>query len=244
MPPGPLPFEILLHDDHLLVVNKPAGIAVEGERTPGVRTLRQLLQEKLGYLPRLVHNLDKGTSGVLLFARTLEAQRSLCHAFFLRRVRKVYQAVVIGVPPRDEDLIDLPLAEDPLRQERMITDRHGKPSQTRFRILEKFSGYSLLELMPITGRTHQIRVHLAAVGHPLAVDPYYGETEGVFLSSLKSGYKFKAGVKERPLIDRLTLHAFSATFRHPFSKQEVTFSCPLPDDFNLLLDKLRKYKRC
>jgi 23S rRNA pseudouridine955/2504/2580 synthase/23S rRNA pseudouridine1911/1915/1917 synthase len=197
---------------------------------------------------RVVHRLDKDTSGALLFAKTLEAQRHLSHQFQNNRVEKEYLAIVAGRTSENEGEIDAPLAPHPADKLRMAVVKHrGRPARTLWRVEQRFRDYALLRCFPKTGKTHQIRVHLAHVGLPLAVDPLYNRprpaaTPGLLLSDFKRDYRTKPGTDERPLIDRLTLHAEKLNFDHP-GKGRIGIVAPLPRDFAAAIKMLTKYAR-
>lgn len=247
-------FEVLYEDEHLVAVNKPAGIPVEPSRW-GEHPLhlsgallewaqRRQQEGPLEKRPRGLHRLDLGTSGVVLYALSLEAERYYRGLFESRLVEKTYHALVLG-EVHAGGVIDEPIAEDQSRGSRggrMCIDKHGKPSMTEYEPLERFRGYSLVECRPKTGRTHQIRVHMASIGHPLAVDTTYGGGESMLLSHLKSGYRPKHGRPEKPLMDRLTLHA-QAVRMVPFGGgEDLEISAPHPKDMTVILTKLRKFR--
>ncbi len=245
--------EILFEDDHLLAVNKPAGLATIPGRDESDSVLERLAaQVKLPHTgtidPRLrvVHRLDKDTTGVLLFAKHVEAQRHLSHQFQNNRVEKEYLAITAGRPPEPEGEIDAPLGPHPSRRERMsVLKKGGRPARTAWKVEEKFRQHALLRVFPKTGKTHQIRVHLKHVGLPLAVDPLYhpapaGKPAGVFLSHFKRDYRPTRGEDERPLIARLTLHAEKLTFTHP-NGQLMTVTCPVPKDFRATIAQLARH---
>jgi RluA family pseudouridine synthase len=256
---------LLYEDDDVAVVFKPAGLAVEPERwsrdkaslagallalarrrgedvRAGSRGTGGSIEERF----RAVHRLDKDTSGCLLVAKNLDAERTLRGAFEKGTVEKRYLALVEGEYPLsngEEDTIDLPLGPDLRRSGRMIVDEpDGKAARTIIRVVERFRGYSLLACHPITGRTHQIRVHLSAHGFPLAVDSVYGRRDAFLLSEIKNGYKPKLGKPERPLISRLTLHAESLAFSQPSSCERVQVRAPLPKDLENTLRQFRKVR--
>ena len=235
-------FDILHLDDDVVVIAKPAGMpSVPGRNTPpsAVELLTQHLERVGGRAPRVVHRIDRGASGVLLFARTLGAQRGLVHQFMERRIDKLYVAVVSGYVIEDGE-VDLPLYFNSRRQRAEVNHSKGKPSVTRYHITQRLAGHTVLECRPLTGRMHQIRVHLAAIGHPLGVDPAYGGRESILLSEFKSGYRLNRTGQERPLIDRLTLHAAGITFEHPISGLSITCEAPLPKDLRATIAQLAR----
>lgn len=239
--PSQLP--LLYEDAEVLVVDKPAGVPVVQERIRSRETVLDLLPERLnvhpvtGERPKVVHRLDKHTSGVLLIGRSRAAKQALCRAFLERTVEKDYIAWVRGVVREREGTIDLAIGKDHKHALRMVIDeKHGKPSLTHFRVEQTFDGYTRLRVFPVTGRTHQIRVHLAALGFPILGDPLYGGTAQVLLSDLKLDYRPKKGVTEKPVLDRPALHCATITFVSPATSKPVAISAPLPADL-LLLDK-------
>ena len=242
-PPKP-PAPVVLHaDEHVLIVDKPAGVlSVHGR---GDHPLLSDLMKSLRLIPpdepfRIVHRLDLECSGVIAFARTLPAQQHLTRAFETRAVEKVYLALVRGYVGSDEGEVDLPLLADDGGSKATVNQKRGKPAVTRYLILERMAGHTLLECRPLTGRLHQIRAHMAAIGHPLAVDALYGGLSELKLSEFKSGYKQSSRHEERPLIGRLTLHAAKLAFDHPAGTGRCEFESPLPRDFRAALNQLRR----
>ncbi|NLX14372.1 MAG: RluA family pseudouridine synthase [Phycisphaerales bacterium] len=233
---------ILLEDEQLLVVNKPAGLLTVPGRQGG-HSLREAVAYTLGITQKLflVHRLDAGTSGVLLLAKTPEAQRHLAQQFQNRLVQKEYLAIVRGSPEEDSGLIVAPIAPHPRIPAKMIvSEKKGRPSQTKWQIVDRFQGISLVRCRPLTGRQHQIRVHLALIEMPLLVDPLYGNAEAFYLSQLKVGYKPSNRHEERPLLARLSLHADALNFTHPRTNHPVRVEAPLPKDLHATLTQLRK----
>jgi RluA family pseudouridine synthase len=175
----------------------------------------------------IVHRLDKETSGVLLLARTAEAHRALNTQFEQHQVTKIYHALAMGEPAWEQTMAELPLRPNGDRRHRTVVDlRHGKPALTHLRILQRFPGCALLEARPETGRTHQIRAHLAALGFPLAGDALYGtriDREGTLR-----------------LLPRPALHAWSLMLIHPGNRNLLTCTAPYPADFSSLLEALQK----
>jgi tRNA pseudouridine32 synthase/23S rRNA pseudouridine746 synthase len=213
---------VLWSDEAMLAVNKPAGLpTLPDGYDPAAPHLIKVLQPVFGRL-WIVHRLDRNTSGVIVLARTAEAHRALNMQFDGRQVAKVYHALVDGVPAWDAQTVDLPLRVDGDRRHRTVIDRHrGKPAVTHFRVLERFAGRALVEARPETGRTHQIRAHLAALGHPLVADLLYGG----------------AGAE---IIDRPALHAWSLIIAHPATGAPLHFEAPYPEDFVAALGLLRE----
>lgn len=251
---------ILYEDDHVLVVDKPAGLATEPERWARSNAslagaLLELSRVPDGaeddplptgsFRPRIVHRIDKDTSGALVVAKDLDAERVLRGAFESGGIDKAYLALVEGEHPLGEgesEVIDRPLASDERKSGRMrAVTKGGKASRTRISVAERFRGFTLLRCEPLTGRTHQIRVHLSDMGFPLVVDRFYGRRDAFFLSEFKSSYRPKKGQQERPLIGRLTLHAWRLGFDSP-SGERVDVEAPIPGDFTRALKQLRKVR--
>lgn len=241
-PPKPLQPELLYIDEDLIVVDKPPGI-VSAPGQGGETAVEDLLRGR-GPVPadapfRIVQRLDKDTSGVIVYARTLDAQRRLTEQFENRLVEKTYVALVCGHVAEDGE-IDAAIEVDKRAHEVRISPRRGKPSRTRYHVLERLPGNTLLECRPLTGRTHQIRVHLASIGHPLSVDPTYGGGECLLLSHYKRKYRSNRSGEEKPLISRLTLHAQRLAFNHPRTGERVVFEAPLPKDLRAAINQLRR----
>jgi 23S rRNA pseudouridine955/2504/2580 synthase/23S rRNA pseudouridine1911/1915/1917 synthase len=237
--------DLLLNTDDFVAVMKPAHLAT----IPGRGEVDSVLEQLAAQLnlpwtgpqdPRLrvVHRLDKDTSGVLLFAKHIDAQRHVSHQFQNNTVRKEYLAVVIGKVAGDRGEIDAPLAVHPTDKKRMCVTKHGRRAITTWQVEERFRIATLLRCFPRTGKTHQIRIHLQHLGHPLLIDPLYGSREPVYLSKIKRGYRTSER-EERPLIARLTLHAHRLTFT-PITGEPLTIEAEAPKDLRSLLNQLRK----
>ena len=234
---------IIYEDAALLAFDKPSGLLVAPDRWDRTReNLMALVHARRGTNVANVHRLDADTSGVLLCAKTKFALDFLSGQFQAKAAEKTYHALVVGTAVPDEFSVELALADDEHRPGLMRAARKGgKSSATRFRVLERFRGFAWLECRPLTGRTHQIRVHLAVRGHPILNDSFYGNDTALLLSHLKRGYKGRA--TERPLLGRLALHASELTVTHPESRSRVTLCAPLPREFLVALKYLRRYAR-
>jgi 23S rRNA pseudouridine1911/1915/1917 synthase len=253
MPRDAHTLSILLDTPDLVAVNKPAGLATipgRGEIDSVLEALgRQLNLPSSGTTdPRLrvVHRLDKDTSGALLFAKHLPAQRHLSHQFQNNTIEKEYIALVVGRQDTPEGDVNQPLAVHPTDKKRMAIAKHGgRPARTLWRAEQIFRGYSLIRAFPQTGKTHQIRVHLKHAGLPLAIDPLYnpappGRPTGIFLSSFKRDYRPTRGQDERPLISRLTLHAEKLRITD-LAGQRVEIVAPLPKDLSATINQLSRH---
>ena len=212
---------VIYCDEDVLIVSKPAGIGV----TPygwdvGQPCLHYILREKFPGL-MIVHRLDKDTSGVMVFARHPDAHRFLSHQFEKHEVEKTYNALVVGLPHWHETIAKHRLRVDVGKKHRTTVDHtHGLNAETHLKVIETFEGYALVDAKPKTGRTHQIRVHLYAKGHPIVGDPLYGEGNAL-------------------LIDRVALHATEIAFTHPRTGQMVRFVCPLAADITKAIAKIK-----
>jgi 23S rRNA pseudouridine1911/1915/1917 synthase len=200
----------------------------------------------------LVHRLDKETSGVMMLAKNTAAQRKFTGYFAKGVIKKMYLALVSGAVTSEEGIIDAPIGNDRKDPRRMCIDfsRRGRKAVTNWRLLADFGGVALLAVSPITGRTHQIRVHLPSAGMPLTIDSLYGNREGLMLSSFKADYHLGKWQEEKPLIDRLTLHAYSllvprssllANQKPETSNQQQVFVAKLDKKFTATLKMLAKH---
>lgn len=228
--PEPIALDVLYEDAELIIVNKPAGLLVHPSRTEKSGTLTNalayhFLQTSGAPLrPGLLHRLDRDTSGVVAIAKTDRAHRIIAKAFRLRRVAKRYLALVNGLVADDAGEIDAPIGRDATGWPRWQVMSDGRPAQTRYTVRQRFAAHTLLELEPLTGRTHQLRLHCAALGHPIAGDRVYGikpeDDAGQLVCSSQ------------------LLHAHRLAFRHPSTGQEMTFIAPLPPAMIEALEKL------
>lgn len=233
---------ILWRDDDYVVVDKPAGILTIPDRfDKEAPNLYVLLKKCFGTI-YVVDRLDLGASGVISFARNSQAHRALSLQFERHDVEKIYRALVRGQVEDESGEVRLPIAARKGGEGRMVVDkRRGKEAITRFKVLQRFRDYTLLSITLLTGKTHQIRVHCRASGHPLAIDPLYGSQHPIFLSSIKPRYVPKPEEEEKPLISRLTLHADSLAFNHFRSQARVRVEAPEPRDFRAVITQLKKW---
>jgi 23S rRNA pseudouridine1911/1915/1917 synthase len=238
-------YQLLYEDEQLLLVAKPSGLlSIPDRHQPDIPSLQQLLATAYGRI-WTVHRLDRETSGVICFARTEEAHRSLSLQFEKRTAGKYYLALVDGRLVDDTGSIALPIGPHPRQEGKMaIISRGGKSALTDYRVLDRYKAFSWVEARLHTGRTHQVRVHFQAIGHALAVDPLYGKRSELFLSEIK-GKKFQLGKyeEERPLLQRTALHASRLIVAHPLTGQPVAGEAPLPKDLRAVLSQLDKWGR-
>jgi RluA family pseudouridine synthase len=204
--------------------------------------LVELVHEHISPEAFNAHRIDADTSGVVLFAKNKPAMRMIADLFGKGLVRKTYLAIVNDTPPEESMIIKANLTQNPERLGTMkIIPKGGMKARTQVRLLKKWRRYSLLEVNPITGKTHQIRAHLAHIGCPIIADRIYGRDSGLFLSSIKKDYRFKWSCHEKPLIGRLALHAVEISFKHPATGKPVKIEAPLPKDFTIAVKYLEKY---
>ena len=248
--PEEIPLEILFEDEDLVVVNKPPGMVVHPARGHWSGTLASALQFHFGpslsssggpLRPGIVHRLDRDTSGAILVARHDQAHGRLAMQFQARSIEKEYFAIVVGTPEMDSDIIDRSIAVHPQHREKMTTvrdDDEGRSAQTFYRVAERFRGFAAVQAMPKTGRTHQIRVHLAHIGLPVLCDRAYGHRAALTRGEL-SGDAGDTTV----LLARQALHARRLRFAHPRSGELLEIEAPLPADMQAVLGELRKYRK-
>ncbi len=236
-PEVPRHFEILAEDQTFMAIDKPAGLPMHTSAKFYRNTLTAVLRERFPNEPmQICHRLDRETSGVLLVARTAQAASQLKQAFALRRVQKTYVALVHGCPEPQTGVIDQPmkLLDTPTHL-MMGVSGDGLPARTRYHVLQQLGAYSLVQAEPETGRQHQIRVHLAFLGHPIVGDKLYRASEADFMAYCDNGLSEELLLKFDGL-PRHALHAQSLTFPHPVTGQAITVQSPLPSD---LIDFMR-----
>lgn len=237
-----LHIELLYEDADLVVINKPAGLLVIPDRfNPELSSLNKLLEAKLGQQIWVVHRLDRDTSGAICFAKTEQAHRYLSKLFEEHNVGKYYVGLVIGRVVPAEGRIDKPITEHPAKNGKMVTAKKGKASITDYKVLEEWPLYSYVQFQIHTGRTHQIRVHMQSIGHPIVCDPLYGDGKPFFLSNIKKKYRLSDNEEaERPLLNRLALHSS----RLEFKKEDgtvVSVEAPVPKDIAACIKQLNKW---
>ncbi|MBX5484834.1 MAG: RluA family pseudouridine synthase [Myxococcaceae bacterium] len=244
-PETPTTLTELYLDDHILVVDKPAGLPMHPTARYHRGTLVTLLKVRYGedFRADPAHRLDRETSGIIVCGRTLEACQRLMRSFMGGEVHKEYLAVVEGAPPEDEFEVDAPIAEgtDAVRIAVRIDRVVGKPSRTRFRVLQRFERdgepFALVRAYPMTGRQHQIRIHLREAGYPIVGDKMYGPDMGYFDRFSRKCLEPEAWVRLR--LPRQALHAAALRLPHPHTGQEMRFEAPLPEDLQAFLDGRR-----
>lgn len=226
----PIPLKVVYEDPHLLIVDKPAGLVVHpGPGHPSGTLVNALLARSISlssvagaFKPGIVHRLDKDTSGLLVVAKEDLTHRELSRQFSKSEVHRVYLALVQGIVQQDEGTIDAPIGRHPIKRQQMaVRFGAGRPATTRYRVLKRLSGATYLELTPQTGRTHQLRVHLKHMGHPILGDARYG---------LRRGFH------------RQALHAHRLGFQHPTLKRRMEFISPWPKDLTGALAVLKNMR--
>lgn len=244
--PEDIPLDIIYEDDDLIILNKQADMIVHPARGNTHGTLVNALafysdelSSGLGeFRPGVVHRLDRNTTGVMVVTKNDVAQWKVAKQFENRQIKKEYLAIVHGTPELTADKISAPLGVHPkVREKYAIRPEVGREAVTFYEVLEQFRGFSLLKLKPRTGRTHQIRVHLSYIKHPIVGDDMYGG-KLVYLWQLKDAQQSV----EQPVIDRCALHASRIEFKHPTTEEIITFEAPLPKDMQNLLEMLREYR--
>ena len=233
-------FSVVYADPDLVVFDKKSGLLVAADRYDETATrLDTLAAEQFGRI-LAVHRIDKDTSGLVIYARTPESHRGLSLQFQMREVEKIYQALICGRLPRDEVVVNAPLAADGDGRHRTVVNiRQGKEAHTVLRQTAIFGNYAWIEARITTGRTHQIRAHLAHLGVNIVADPLYGDGKPLLLSRLKRSYRGDP-FDERPLIARLALHAGHLALRHPVLEGALTFDAPLHRDMAAAKKQLEK----
>jgi len=246
--PQDIPLRILYEDEAILILDKQAGLPIHPGPGRSRGTLVNGLVHHFDQLslvagesrPGIVHRLDKDTTGVLVVAKTDRDHSLISQQFERREVEKEYVAIVYGVVPFDSDYINHPIARSRFNREKMAVDPvHGKPSSTFYVVAERYDRFSVVRAHPRSGRTHQIRVHLTSIGHPIVADASYARRTNLSMSEIAP----QLPELDRVLIHRQALHAHKLTFRHPRTDERVTFMAEIPDDMATVLEALRRYGR-
>jgi len=247
--PEPMPLDILYEDDHILAINKPTGIICHPARSTQTGTLANGLAhyaESLShgddpFRPGIVHRLDKNTTGVMLVAKTDEAHWRLSLQFERRLIHKTYLGVVEGEPELDADVINAPLAaHERIKDKYIVPGLRRRPelfkeAVTEYEVAERFRGFALMHLHPKTGRTHQLRVHMSYIGHPMLGDTFYG-------GHLFSERDLTGAGSDEPIIAYQALHAYRIRFRHPISEEMMEIEAPPNARLRHIIDVLRKHR--
>jgi 23S rRNA pseudouridine955/2504/2580 synthase/23S rRNA pseudouridine1911/1915/1917 synthase len=232
---------ITFETDDFIVLNKPSGLLSIPDREGKEVSLKKLLQERYERI-FTVHRLDKDTSGLIVFAKNEAAHKHLSLQFEERQTEKIYLGLVIGSPVIAKGSIDSPIAEHPVKKGTMVINRKGKEALTDYEVLKSFGIYSWVKFRIHTGRTHQIRVHMKDLGHPIVADEVYGDGKPVLLSSFKSKFKLsKNEEEERPILPRLALHAWQLKI-NDLAGKTAEFEAPVPKDLRATLQQLEKRK--
>jgi 23S rRNA pseudouridine1911/1915/1917 synthase len=254
--PEDLPIDVIYEDEFLTVVNKPPGMVTHPARGNWRGTLVNALQYHFDALstlagesrPGIVHRLDRDTTGLVVVAKDDQTHRKLALQFERREVHKEYLALVSGVPQRHSDYIEQPIGFHPTSREKMAIrpfSSGGKEAVTFYEVAERFAGFAMLRCQPRTGRTHQIRVHLTHIGHPILADKLYSGRDRITLADLIGTSERSvnsAGQSDETLIDRQALHAHVLRFAHPMTAIHLDLLAPLPADFARTVAALRLYR--
>ncbi|MFM1794336.1 MAG: hypothetical protein RL642_721 [Bacteroidota bacterium] len=235
--------EIVFVNDDLVAVNKPSGwLSIPDRHDADLVSVKTWLEAK-GDKVFIIHRIDKDTSGLIVFAKNAEAHKYYNTLFQNRSLEKTYFGISSGLFNHEQGVCDQPIEEHPAIAGKMRVGRKGKSALTHYNVVEQFKGYALMRFVIETGRTHQIRVHMQNIGHPLACDPLYGSGDPIKLSTFKKKFNLsKKDEEERPLLNRLALHAFSLSFEDQ-KGNAVTLEAPLPKDMDACLKQMRKWAK-
>ena len=233
--------EIIYEDDQLIAFNKPSGLLSIPDRfNAEIPNLYRMAQARYEHIIP-VHRLDKDTSGIICFAKNEESHKYLSQLFESRTVEKYYTALVNGRMITPSGSIEMPITENMAKRGTMIVHKRGKAAHTDYETLKEWQGYTLLRIRIHTGRTHQIRVHMQYIGHPVVADPIYSNGKGLYISSLKKNFKNADPLgEEKPILNRLALHASELRFEGMDGKA-ILIEAPLPKDMNASVKQLDKW---
>lgn len=231
--------QIIFQNEDFVAINKPAGLLTIQDREGKETSLKALLREQFDDV-FTVHRLDRETSGIVVFALNETVHKHLSQQFEKRETKKIYNGLVLGKPVQTEGVINEPIAEHPVKKGHMTVHRKGKESITEYNVLQSYRYFSWMEFRILTGRTHQIRVHMKHLGHPIVCDPLYGDGKPVFISQFKRNYNLsQTEDEERPILARLALHAAQLSFKG-LNGEDITLEAPLPKDLRASLNQLAK----
>ena len=246
IPPQDIPLDVIYEDDWIVVLNKPPDLVVHPSRGHQTGTLVNALVHHFHKLsgangplrPGVVHRLDRDTSGVILIIKDDTVHERVARQFEERTTVKEYIAVVEGIVGLDSDLIDAPIGRHPGNREKMaIAGKNSRSAKTVYEVVERLGNFTVVRCFPRTGRTHQIRVHLAYIGHPVVADVVYGRRDAIYLSDITGDER---RTDEEPLMDRQALHARRLTVHHPMLNKDMTFEAPIPADMAALIKALQE----
>jgi 23S rRNA pseudouridine955/2504/2580 synthase/23S rRNA pseudouridine1911/1915/1917 synthase len=230
---------IIFQNDDFIAINKPSGLLTIPDREGKDISLKQILKAKFGEI-FTVHRLDRDTSGIVVFALNEGMHKHLSQQFEGRETTKVYNGLVLGKPAESEGVINEPIAEHPNKKGLMTVWRKGKESITEYKVVDSYRLYSWMQYKILTGRTHQIRVHMKYLGHPVVCDALYGDGKPVFISKIKSKYNLsQAEDEERPILNRLALHSAQLSFKG-LKGEDFALEAPLPKDLRATINQLSK----
>lgn len=235
------PYQTIYFDDDIVLLNKKAGLNVAADRYDENAPRLDLIAEKEFGRLFAVHRIDKDTSGIIIYTRNAQAHKTLCKQFENRTVEKTYHALIYGKPTWETFACKIPLQIDgDARHRTVVSQKFGKPAETDFSVISSCSLYSWIEAKPKTGRTHQIRVHLKELGHCIVCDGLYGGNQKPLkLSDIKRKWHGDE-YEERPLLNRLALHAYKISFLHPKTNEKLEFVAPYPKDLEAVRHQLYK----
>jgi 23S rRNA pseudouridine1911/1915/1917 synthase len=233
----------IIHEtDDFVALNKPPGLLSIPDREGKDISLKILLQQKYGSI-FTVHRLDRETSGIIVFAKNEATHRHLSRQFEERKTEKIYVGLVIGSAADKKGSVNASIAEHAVKKGMMIIHQRGKEALTDYEVLQDFGIYSWMQFRIHTGRTHQIRVHMKDIGHPIVCDELYGDGKPVLLSSFKPKYNLsKKEEEEKPILPRLALHAYKLKFKD-ISGRPIALEAPVPKDLKATLQQLGKWKK-
>lgn len=238
-----LPYEVIYEDDFIIAVNKLAGIlSIPDRYNEEIPNLKKILNEIYDEI-FVVHRLDKGTSGVMIYAKDAKTHKLFNEMFEEQSIEKIYHVLVKGIFTPNEIDIDIPILPSMGKKGLSMPSARGKQSLTKVKVLERFDRATLLECNLVTGRSHQIRVHLATLGFPLYVDSDYGGNESFKISDFKKRFNLKKNTEEKAILDRLSMHAYSLRFFHPVTNEQIYITADYHRDFAAMLQILGKYNK-